>query len=354
MKYLHIERIQRPNPWFTALVYFLSVLTALLAGAVLLSLNGLDPGTTYLRTFTRVFASQRGIVETLVRAIPIYLGAFAVSVAARLKLWNIGVEGQFLMGAFAASGIALFFPKLSSPLLLALMLGAAFLGGALLSLLSAIPRAKFGINEIVVTLLMNYVVVFWIAYLVHGPWKSAQSFVPQTDMFSAEARLPLLIPGTRLHIGLLVVVIIALLMEVVLRRTTGGYLIRAAGSNPRAAASAGIHYEKLLLAVMFFSGGLAGIGGMLEVSGTLFRLQEGIYPFYIMSSVMTAWLARLNTWMIFPTGFLVAGLLTASYTMQILGLPGAVVTVLQAVILFSVIAFAPLSYFRVRLKRGEG
>ncbi|KMY67474.1 hypothetical protein AAU61_11630 [Desulfocarbo indianensis] len=324
------------------LIYPLAIFIALAAGWLLMAMAGHDAFSVYTQAFSKVFLSWHGLSETLVQAVPLGMGALGVAMAARLKLWNIGVEGQFMFGAFCATGLALYLDTLPAVALLPLMLVAGFMGGGLLAALCGLLRARLGINEIVTTLLLNYVVGLWVGYLVYGPWQALGSNVPETTEFAAAAQLPVIFPGTRVHLGLVALLIFAALCHFFLNNSVWGYRIRACGDNPRAARTAGIDYKRSVLLVMLLSGGLAGAGGMLEVSGAVHRLQDGTTPFFTMTVFMAAWLARLDLAGILVAGFLLAGLQVAGYYMQFMGLPSALVTVIEGVALLSMIAFEPL------------
>lgn len=336
-----------------AAAYVLAVAIALAVGWVLMAYAGHDATAIYPKTFAKVWLTWRGLSEALVQLVPLGMGALAVSLAARLKLWNIGVEGQFLLGAFCATGAALYLDGLPAVLLLPIMFLAALAGGGLLAAFCGWLRARLGINEIVSTLLMNYVVGLWVGYFVHGPWKAPDSNVPETVEFVDAAHLPILFADTRVHLGVAVFLVCALLCWFFLRRSVWGYHIRVCGDNPRAAATAGIDYAKNVVLVMFLSGALAGAGGMLEVSGAIHRLQDGASPFFTMTVFMIAWVARLSWGGIVLAGFLIGGLQVAGYYMQFMGLPSSLVSVIEGIVLFSLIAFEPLRT-RLLLKAGKG
>lgn len=346
----NVIKLQTPGKLASGLTYLLSVVLALSIGGLFLFFYGHDPIEVYWETFSRVFGTWHGLFETLVKATPLYFGAFGVAVAARMQLWNIGVEGQFLMGAFAATGVALYMSSYPPVILISCMVLAAFIGGAFLGIIAAIPRAYLGISEIITTLLFNYIVVLWISYFVHGPWKDPGTSVPQTPEFVSAARLPIIILSSRVHLGIVFAVVVAVLIYLTLNHTVWGYEVRAAGDNLRASKSAGIKIEKNILILLMISGGLAGIGGMVEVAGAFHRLQSGIFPLYTLTAFMIAWLARLNILGIFIVGYFVAGLLVSGYIMQMMGLPGALVNIIQGIILFSTIAFALLPYYRIKIR----
>jgi simple sugar transport system permease protein len=323
-------------------------------GAVILSMAGANPWETYQAMFLGAFGSTYAISETLVKAIPLMLTGLAVSVAFRMLFWNIGAEGQLVMGGFGASGVALFlpqiYPDIPAWLLLPLMALAGALAGAIWALIPALLKAYLRVNEIIVTLMMNYIAIKWVEYLYYGPWKDPQGYgFPGSAPFVKAAWLPRVL-GTRVHLGLFFALIAAFLIWLVLSRTKWGYEIRVIGENPRAARYAGISLVRNILLVMIVSGGLAGLAGMAEVSGISHRLQTGLAVGYGFTAIIVAWLARLNPWGVLVVAVLLAGLLVGGDQIQItMGLPAAVAPVLQGAILFFMLGGAFLARYRIRL-----
>ena len=319
-------------------VAVLSVLLALAFGWVFLWLYGIDPGQTYIRMWDGAFGNSYAFSETLVKAIPLMLAGLAVSLAFRMKLWNIGAEGQLYMGAFAASGIALSMGNLSAWLLLPLMLLMGFIAGGLWALIPGALRAYWNVNETITTLMLNYVAIFWVDSLVFGPWKDPQSLgFPLSPRFSANAYLPT-IGDTRVHMGLLVALLIAILFYFMLQYTRWGYEVKVVGESPGSARYAGINVAKNILLVMLISGGIAGIAGMIEVSGITHRLQQGISPGYGFTAIIVAWLGRLNPFAIIMVAFLFGALLVGGFGLQIYGISFSIVLMLQGAVLFFLLA----------------
>jgi simple sugar transport system permease protein len=325
-----------------------SLLLGLIFAGVFFWLTGKNPFSVYLSMFQGAFGSAYGLSETVVKAIPLMITGLAVSLAFRMKLWNIGAEGQFYMGAFAASGLALAFPDWPSYLLLPAMFVAGFVMGGIWGLIPAIPRAYFKVNETISTLLLNYVAILWVDFLVFGPWRDPQGFnFPYTKPFSPSATLPTL-GHTRIHLGLFVGLAIAVIFYFVLKYTKWGYEIRVCGESPKAADYAGMNFVKNILLVMFISGGIAGIAGMTEVSGITQRLQQGISPGYGFTAIIVAWLGRLNPWAIIMVSFLLGGLLVGGFSIQTSGFPAATVSMLQGAILFFVLGGEILGQYRLK------
>lgn len=338
MRKLKLMKREQESLAAQVFVTVLSVLLALGFGWVFLWLYGIDPGQTYIRMWDGAFGNSYALSETLVKAIPLMLAGLAVSLAFRMKLWNIGAEGQLYMGAFAASGIALSMGNLSAWLLLPLMLLMGFVAGGLWALIPGALRAYWNVNETITTLMLNYVAIFWVDSLVFGPWKDPQSLgFPLSPRFSANAYLPT-IGDTRVHMGLLVALLIAILFYFMLQYTRWGYEVKVVGESPRSAHYAGINVTKNILLVMLISGGIAGIAGMIEVSGITHRLQQGISPGYGFTAIIVAWLGRLNPFAIIIVAFLFGALLVGGFGLQIYGISFSIVLMLQGAVLFFLLA----------------
>lgn len=360
---LKLERRMEPSRTANILVPILSILLALVACGVLLLIVGVNPLETYRAMVQGAFGSAYAISETLVRATPLMLTGLAVSVAFRMLFWNIGAEGQLAMGAFAASGVALFLPEavpgISAWVLLPLMLVAGFIGGALWGLIPAMLKAFLSVNEIITSLMLNYVAILWIQYLYYGPWRDPLGFgFPGTAEFARIAWLPRLrdtewLPQIfatgRLHWGLVLAILAAIVVWLIMDRTRWGYEIKIIGENPRAARYAGISIVRNILLVMILSGGLAGLAGFVQVAGISHRLQQGIVVGDGYTAIIIAWLAQLNPFGVLIVSVLMAGLFVGGDQIQItMGLPAAVAGVLQGAILFFVLGGNFFTQYRIR------
>ncbi|HHW41521.1 MAG TPA: ABC transporter permease [Syntrophomonadaceae bacterium] len=346
---LRVEKQIHVSPWISLFIPFISIVLALLVGAVFLSLTGNDPWKVYGVMFKGAFGSVFGLSECVVNAIPLLMTGLAVALAFRMLLWNIGAEGQFYMGAFAASWVALSFPHAPAYLVMPGMFLAGFAGGALWGLLPAIPRALLGVNETLTTLMLNYVAILWVDSLVYGHWRDPQGYnFPLTAQFSDAATLPSL-GNTRIHAGVFLALAAAVVVHIILKHTVWGYEIRIIGESQKAAKYAGINVVKNILLVMMLSGGLSGLAGYCEVAGITHRLQESISPGYGYTAIIVAWLGKLNPWAIMVVSFLFGGFLVGGYTMQSAGLPAATVSILQGSILFFVLAGEILTRYRICL-----
>jgi simple sugar transport system permease protein len=265
-----------------------------------------------------------------------------------MQLWNIGGEGQLYMGAFAATWVALTFPGGSGWWVLPTMVLLGMLAGGLWALIPAIPRAIWGVNEIITTLMLNYVAIFWVDYLVFGPWKDPNGFnFPMTAQFSPGAILPAL-GNSRIHAGLFFGLALTVIFYLIIYHTRWGYEIRVTGENPNSAHYAGMNSKRNIMLVMFFSGAICGLAGMSEVAGIAGRLQQGLSPGYGFTAIIIAWLSRLNPFAIVIVAFLFAGLQVGGYIVQTSGIPSSMVTMLQGLLLFFVLGGELLTTYTIK------
>ncbi|HQE24005.1 MAG TPA: ABC transporter permease [Syntrophomonadaceae bacterium] len=330
-----------------------SILLAILVGWIFLAVSGYEAAETYRRMIQGAFGSPYAVSETIVKAIPLALTGLAVSIAFRMKLWNIGAEGQLYMGAFAAGGVVLLLGDWPSLPLLTLMLVAGFAAGAIWGLIPGALRAIWNVNETITTLLLNYVAIFWVSYLVFGPWKDPNAMgFPLAPRFPETAYLPA-IPGSRVHVGILIAVAVAIILYMVMRYTRWGFEVRVAGESPEAARYAGMNVARNILLVMLVSGGIAGMTGMIEVSGITHRLQQDISANYGYTGIIIAWLARLNPFAILLVAFLFGALLVGGFGVQTFGIPYAIVLMLQGAVLFFLLAGEIMLKYRVTMSRED-
>lgn len=303
--------------------------------------------------FAIAFGSAFGWSDTTVKATPLLLAGLGVALAFRMRLWNIGAEGQLFFGAFMATGVALFWlpPETPTLIMLTAMALAGFAGGALWALIPGLLRAKLNVNEIITTLMLNYVAIFWNNYFVYGPWSERgfgltpqyprTAWLPRLTDFGAE--IPMF-RGLTAHAGILIGIAAAIVLWIVLRRTRWGFEVSVTGDNPRAARYAGINVTRNIILAMLISGGLAGLAGMSEVSGVVHRLQERFSPGYGFTAIIVAWLAKLNPLAIIPVAYIFAALLVGGDAIQ----PAGIAQLLQGVILFVVVGGEMMLQYRIR------
>ena len=343
--------------WLSTVMTFAAFVFALALSAVIIALVGGDPIRSYVHIVGAAFGSVGVISDTLVKATPLILTGLACSLAFRMRLWNIGAEGQFLLGAWGASAIVLapILPAGTPAIVVipAMMLAGAVAGG-LWGFIPGILRARLGVSEIIVTLMLNYIALLWVQYWVFGPW--SEGGFQQTEAFPREAWLPRLtdlanvvpgLGGLTIHLGLIFGIICAAIMWVALERTRWGYEIKLIGDSPAAARYAGIDIKRKIIIVFCISGALAGLGGMSEVSGVVHRLQDHISPGYGFTAIIIAYLARFGPFRVVIASILFGALILAGREIQPQGIPAMI----QGVILFSLILADVFVRYRIRFER---
>jgi len=352
-------RLEEVPRWMPAVVSLGAIVAALVIGGVILAAVGGNPFAAYAHIARASFGSLGVFSDTLVKAAPLILVGLACTLAFRMKLWNIGAEGQFYVGAFGASAVVLtplLPPETPGWLIIPAMMMAGFIAGALWGFVSGYLKAKFNVNEIITTLMMNYIAVSWNNFFIFGVW--SEGGFQMSAVFPKTAWLPRLtdyakaVPlfrGLTTHLGLIFGLLAAGAVWFILYRSKWGYEIRLIGDNPQAARYAGIPIVKNTVLVMMLSGGLAGLAGMAEISGVVHRLQGSISPGYGFTGIIVAWLAKLNPLAVPLVSLLFGSLLLAGREIQPSGIP----KLIQGIILFTLIASEVLLRYRIRLVRAQ-
>lgn len=291
-----------------ALAPVLAFITAFLIAGLVIWLMGRSPLAAFQVYVTQPLSDPWALQEILVKATPLALIAIGLSYCFRANLWNIGAEGQYVVGAILGSWIALRTHGTDAgPWVLPAIMVAGIIGGALYGLIPAFLKTRFGVNEILTSLMLVYIAQLILDYLVRGPWRDPKGFnFPQSVTFDPAATLPPIFEAGRVHYGFVFALIAVLVTAVILGRTLFGYRLRLSGDAPRAARFAGFNSKTTTLAVFGISGGLAGLAGMSEVTGQIGQLQPSISPGYGFTAITVAFLGRLN-----PIGILVAALVVS-------------------------------------------
>ncbi len=344
---IRFEKRLAPSPAMTVAVPLVSVVLALLFCAVFLALTGRHPFELYAAMASGALGSAYGLSETTVKAIPLMLCGLGVAVAYRMQLWNIGAEGQFYLGAFAATWLPLTFPGLPAYIMLPTMVALGAAAGALWAMGPAYLRVKWRVNEIITTLMLNYVGILLVNYFVYGPWRDPKGFnFPLTAEFPKAALLPTF-GDSRSHVGLLMALALVVLFIVIFRNSRWGYEIKVIGASERAARYAGMDIKRNMFLVMALSGAICGLAGMTEVSGIAGRLQPGLSPGYGYTAIIVAWLARLNPVAIVLVAGMFGALQVGGYIVQTYGVPASVAAMIQGAVLFFVIGGEIFTNYRI-------
>ncbi|HLC01570.1 MAG TPA: ABC transporter permease [Anaerolineales bacterium] len=347
-------RLTQPA-WLGFVVSLGAVALALVLGGIVLKLVGGDPLRAYRFMLMASFGNLGVISDTITKATPLILVGLACALAFRMRLWNIGAEGQFFAGAFGASAVVLtplLAPETSGVWLIPAMMLAGFLAGAVWGFLPGFLKARFNVNEIISTLMMNYIAVAWNNFFIFAVW--TEGGFQMSRVFPRTAWLPRLadyakaIPefrGLTAHLGLVIGLLAAVVVWWVLYRSKWGYEIRLIGDNPKAARYAGVNIVRNTVLVMMLSGGLAGLAGMSEISGVVHRLQGAISPGYGFTGIIVAWLAKLNPLAVIPVSVLFGALILAGREIQPSGLP----KMIQGIVLVCLIASELMIRNRLRV-----
>jgi general nucleoside transport system permease protein len=319
--------------------------------AILFAALGKNPVTALVVYFVEPLTDSYSLVELVVKATPLVMIAVGLSLCYLANVWNIGAEGQFLIGAVCGSWLAVRTQGADAGawvLPVMLMLGA--IGGALYALVPAIAKVRFGASEILTSLMLVYVADLLLDYLVRGPWRDPNGFnFPTTAEFDPAATVPILVEGTRLHVGALIALAVVAVAAVLLGRTITGFEIKVVGAAPRAARFAGFSADRLVILTFAISGALAGLAGIIEVAGPVGHLQPNFSPGYGFTAIIVAFLGRLN-----PIGILIASLFLAltfigGEQAQIsIKVPLDLTKVFQGILLFYVLACDSLILYRIR------
>ncbi|MCL2190013.1 MAG: ABC transporter permease [Defluviitaleaceae bacterium] len=322
-----------------------ALIIALIIGGLIIIALGHNPLRVYLEMINSAFGGRIGFNQKVRIFIPLLGAALAVGLAFKMRFWNIGAEGQILVGGIAASYFALFHPNMPRPVLLITMGLAAAIAGGLWGLIPAFFRARWGTNETLFTLMLNYVALGIISYLQSGPWRSAGTLHPIIDMFPAAARLPQVFG---IHIGWIMVLVFTVLVYLYISRSKQGYQLTVVGESENTARYAGMNVGHIIMRTMILSGAIAGLAGFWQVSGADFTLNETTAGGVGFTAIIVAWLSRLNPIVMVPVALFIALLERGAVRIQtIFMIPATIAAVLIGIILFAMLACEFFVQYRV-------
>ncbi len=348
---MRLERRTDIPVYLVATAPVLAIACALLLGSVLIGMAGVNPLGAYSHLIDGAFGSRLAITETLTRATPLILTGLAAAVAFRCRLWNIGGEGQFYVGALMTAWLGhSIVTSLPAPLAIAVMMAAGMFVGALLLAGPALMRLNFGVDEVVTTLLLNFVIILFVGLMIEGPMRDPLAFGwPQSVPVDRALRLPDLIERSRLHVGLLIALAAALAVWIILARTRFGLESRAVGLNAKAASFAGISLPRTILGTAFLSGGLAGLAGTVEVLGVTGNVTTTLSPGYGYSGIVVAMLAALHPLGVVAAAIFVATVFVGADSMaRATGVPSFIADVIMSVSLLCMLVALLFTTYRLR------
>jgi len=350
---LRLEKRLQPSRTLRILTPIAAVLLTMVLGAIVFSVLGYDGPAAVREIFLSPLINSYKWQDLAVKAAPLIIIAVGLAISFRANVWNIGAEGQYVVGAIAGTGVGLATNTMTGWWIMPLMMLAGIAGGSAYAAVPAFLRVRFKVNEILVTLMLTYVSVNLLNYLVFGPWKSPTSMgQPQTVMFSADQSLPYIIPGTIVQLNVPIAILVALIAWLVFSRSVFGFQVRVVGAAPHAARYGGFSANRTVWLALLISGGLAGLAGVLEAMGPFGRLVPQFPTNYGFTAIIVAFLGRLH-----PLGVVIAGIVVAitfvgGEVAQItIKLPFAAVGIFQAMMLFLLLASDILVRYRIRAVR---
>jgi general nucleoside transport system permease protein len=348
---LRLERRSETPAWLNLALPVVAIVATLILCSGLVALAHANVLDAYRQLFLTPFSTSFDLVQTAVKSAPLVLTGLAVAVAFRARFWNIGGEGQLYAGAMAAAFVGTQ-NGLPAASLWPLMFVGGALAGAAWALLPALLRTRFRVDDVVTTLLLNFILLYGMSALLDGPWKNPQSAYPTSPPIREDAQFPVL-PGTsELHLGVLVALLAAPAIWFLVNRTTLGFAIKAVGENAAAAAYAGIRTGRIIMATAGISGALAGLAGVGEVGGVHYQVMADLSPGYGYTGIVIAMLARLNPLGTVPAAIFFAVVITGAEGMsRATGVPVFLADVIQGVSLLSMLTALLFTQYRLRLAR---
>lgn len=344
-----IAKPDRNSPLHDAMMPVAAVGVSLLICAILILLAGANPIEAFGIMISAAFWGKFALTETLARAAPLMLSGLAALVAFRTRFWNIGGEGQIIVGAMAAAWIGAL--SLPAPLFIPAMLVGGALAGATLAAVPASLKTRFGVDEVVSTLMLNFIVMYLMQALLSGPWKDPVTGWTNSPSILPAAEFPILWKGTRLHLGVLLAFLSVGVIGLIMKRTTFGLSMKIVGENPKAARHAGLSVSLVTLLAALLSGALAGLAGAGEIGGIQFQVIASISSGYGYAGIVVAMLARLSAVGIIPAALFIAAITTGADEMsRQTGVPFFIADAMQGICLIAVLAAMMLSRYRIRFR----
>lgn len=353
MKKIQLERKTRTSGLSILLNSVLFAALALVFCGFIIAAVGFNPLEVYNKMFSKAFLSERGIRKAIESGLPLMLCGLGVSVTFRMNLNNIGAEGQYAVGAIFGAMFALYGPKLTGLPGIVLLAVCCFAGGALWALLCALPKAFWDVDESITTLMLNYVALILLSYLCLGPWKAKGQNVGQTEKIAEGLQIPE-IAGMKISMAFPFVLVVALLLFFFYKYTTTGFQIKVIGKSLTAARYAGINIKKNIILALALSGGLAGLAGFVQYAGITGRVQENMPNNAGYTAIVIAYLSRFNPLAVILVSFLFAGLQNSSATVQVMGVPAQIATMMQGAIMIIVIAGDFFQRYKISFNKKGG
>ncbi|KQU97547.1 ABC transporter permease [Devosia sp. Root105] len=350
---IKLEKRQEPSKLMQVVTPIASVLLTMLVGVVVFDLLGIDGQRAVIDIFLTPLLASYKWQDVAVKAAPLIIIALGLSIGNRANVWNIGAEGQYIIGALCAAGVGIAAGTAGGPIIIVTMILAGMVGGSAWAAVPAALRTRFGVNEILSSLMLTYVALQVLSYLVGGPWKdpNGRNF-PATAPLQPDQTLPILFSGTTVHLGVAIAVVLPFVFWLLMSRSVFGYQIRVVGSAPNAARHGGFDGNQTVWLAMLIGGGMAGLAGALEFAGSLKAINLGFPSGYGFTAIIVSFLGRLH-----PIGCLIAGIVLAvtyvggQVAQTTVHIPNATAGIFQAMMLFFILASDIFVRYRVRFIR---
>lgn len=343
---------EKISPAFRIFLPFIAIGVSFIFSSIIILLAGKNPITAIYSIFYGALGTRLGFLETIVKAIPLILTGIAVALAFTGKFWNIGAEGQFYAGALAATYVGISYLNLPNFLYIPLLLLVGFIAGGLWALLPGFLKTYLKADDVVTTLLLNYIMIYFITAILEGPWRDPETMWPQSIRISENAIFPKLVERSRVHFGLIISILSVIAVYILIKYTKLGFSIRATGANPKASNFLGIDIKKTILITSIISGGIAGLAGVGEVAGLHYRLTENISPGYGYTGIVVAMLGGLNPFGVLLSAFFFAIIITgAQYMSRATGVTMFMADVIQGITLLVLLAM--LIFYEYEIRRVE-
>lgn len=346
------KRKVKKAPTFGVFTSVVAALMALVVSAFVMLFIGVNPIYAYWQLFYGAFGSLNNIADTLVKTTPILIAGIGLSISFRSNLTSIGAEGQMIMGGIFATVVGLYIAGISPVIGIPLVILAGFIGGGLFGAIPGYLKAKFGTSEIINTIMLNYVAIYFLSYLLDNPLREAGSFFPQSAAIVKSLWLPIVLPGTRLHMGFILALLLIIAYYILMFRLPLGYKIRAVGFNKKAAEYAGIKVKRSIVIAMILSGGLAGIAGSVEVFGIHHRLFNDFSAGYGFDALAVALLGQLHPLGVFASALFFGALRVGSNAMQrSVQVPVSIVYVIQGLAILFILTDKLLQNYMIKFTK---
>lgn len=347
-KFVLEKRSQFPV-WLRIVLPFGAILLSFLFAAIIILFAKKNPLYAFYNIFYGALGTRLGLMETIVKATPLMLTGIAVTLAFTGKFWNIGAEGQLYAGALAATWIGIQNLSLPVPIYVLLEILVGFIAGGIWGIIPGILKAKYKVDDVVTTLLMNTIMIYLIGAILEGPWRDPVTSWPQSVMIAQNAEFPKLLLRSRVHFGLIIGIVVIFLVYILLKYTKLGFMIRTTGANKEAAYYLGINVTRTIILTAFISGGIAALAGVGEIAGLHYHLTENISPGYGYTGIIIAMLAGLSpVAVIFSSLFFGIIITGAEYMSRVTGITSFIANVVQGIILLVMLAMLLLQEYRIR------